>query len=49
LGLILLDWSLVLFPIVHDPIASGYVLSVNPDGTEEWCSPIILPKNWTSS
>ncbi len=39
MGLILLDWSLVLFPIVHDPIASGYVLSVNPDGTEEWCSP----------
>ncbi len=35
----MLDWSLVQFPIVHDPIASGYVLSVNPDGTEEWCSP----------
>ncbi len=35
----MLDWSLVHFPIVHDPIASGFVLSVNPDGTEEWCSP----------
>ena len=35
----MLDWSLVLFPVIHDPIASGFVISVDPDGAEEWCSP----------
>lgn len=35
----MLDWSLVQFPVIHDPIASGFVISVDPDGAEEWCSP----------
>lgn len=35
----MLDWSLVIFPIVHDPIYSGEIISLHPDGSEEWRSP----------
>lgn len=35
----MLDWALVHFPVVHDPIYSGEVISVNPDGTEDWRTP----------
>mgnify|MGYP000455519761 CR=1 FL=1 len=35
----MIDWSLVHFPLVHDPIYAGEVISVNPDGTEDWRSP----------
>jgi II/X family phage/plasmid replication protein len=35
----MIDWSLVAFPLVHDPIYAGEVISVNPDGTEDWRSP----------
>lgn len=35
----MIDWSLVHFPVVHDPIYAGEVISVNPDGTEDWRSP----------
>ena len=35
----MIDWGLVLFPIVHHPIASGEVVSVSPDGEVEWRSP----------
>jgi len=35
----MIDWGLVLFPIVHHPIDSGEVFSVAPDGEIEWRSP----------
>lgn len=35
----MIDWSHVLFPIVHRPINSGEVFSVAPDGEIEWRSP----------
>lgn len=35
----MIDWSLVQFPIVHDPIYSGEVISILPDGTEDWRTP----------
>jgi len=35
----MIDWGLVLFPIVHHPINSGEILSINPDGTVDFCSP----------
>lgn len=35
----MIDWGLVLFPIVHKPINSGQVTSTTPDGEIEWCSP----------
>jgi len=35
----MIDWGLVLFPIIHHPIASGEVFSVAPDGEVEWRSP----------
>jgi len=35
----MIDWTLVAFPILHVPIYSGHVISVNPDGTEDWRSP----------
>jgi II/X family phage/plasmid replication protein len=35
----MIDWGLVLFPIIHHPINSGEVFSVDPDGEVEWRSP----------
>lgn len=35
----MIDWGLVLFPIIHHPINSGEVFSVAPDGEVEWRSP----------
>ncbi|WP_448565223.1 phage/plasmid replication protein, II/X family [Thalassotalea ganghwensis] len=35
----MIDWSLVKFPIVHQPINSGEVFSTTPDGEVEWRSP----------
>lgn len=35
----MIDWGLVLFPIVHKPINSGEVFSVAPDGEVEWRAP----------
>jgi II/X family phage/plasmid replication protein len=35
----MIDWGLVLFPLVHKPINSGQVISTTPDGEVEWCSP----------
>lgn len=35
----MIDWSLVHFPVVHDPIYSGELISILPDGTEDWRSP----------
>lgn len=35
----MIDWGLVLFPIIHPPINSGEVFSVSPDGEVEWRSP----------
>lgn len=35
----MIDWALVQFPILHNPIESGVLISVNPDGTEDWRSP----------
>jgi II/X family phage/plasmid replication protein len=35
----MIDWDLVLFPIIHHPINSGEVFSVAPDGEVEWRSP----------
>lgn len=39
MGVSLIDWGLVLFPIVHQPINSGEVFSIAPDGEIEWRSP----------
>jgi len=33
-----LDWALVNFPVCHDPIYSGEVISLHSDGTEDWRS-----------
>lgn len=35
----MIDWSLTHFPILHTPLSSGVVISVNADGTEDWRSP----------
>lgn len=35
----MIDWSLVSFPLVHNPIYGGEVISVDSDGTQEWRSP----------
>ena len=35
----MIDWGLVLFPLVHVTINSGNVISTTPDGEVEWCSP----------
>lgn len=35
----MIDWGLVLIPIIHHPINSGEVFSVAPDGEVEWRSP----------
>jgi II/X family phage/plasmid replication protein len=35
----MIDWGLVLFPIIHHPIDSGVVFSVAPDGEIEWRAP----------
>lgn len=35
----MIDWSLVKFPLLHSPIASGAVQSFNADGELEWTSP----------
>jgi II/X family phage/plasmid replication protein len=35
----MIDWGLVLFPLIHVPINSGKVISTTPDGEVEWCSP----------
>jgi II/X family phage/plasmid replication protein len=35
----MIDWGLVLFPLIHKPINSGQVISTTPDGEVEWCSP----------
>jgi II/X family phage/plasmid replication protein len=33
-----IDWSLVHFPVSHDPLYSGRVVSLDSDETEEWCA-----------
>jgi II/X family phage/plasmid replication protein len=35
----MIDWGLVLYPLVHKPIQSGQVISTTSDGEVEWCSP----------
>jgi len=35
----MIDWGLVLFPIVHQPLNSGEVVSISPEGEVEWRSP----------
>ncbi len=35
----MIDWGLVLFPLIHEPINSGQVTSTTPDGEVEWCCP----------
>lgn len=35
----MIDWGLVKFPLIHQPINSGKVISTTPDGEVEWCSP----------
>ncbi len=35
----MIDWSLVQFPLLHAPLSSGVLVSVNADGTEDWRSP----------
>lgn len=35
----MIDWGLVLFPLVHQPINSGEVFSIDSDGEVEWRSP----------
>jgi len=35
----MIDWSTAIFPLIHEPIYSGEVISVDSDGTEEWRSP----------
>lgn len=35
----MIDWGLVLFPLIHVPINSGQVTSTTSDGEVEWCSP----------
>ena len=35
----MIDWGLVLFPLVHQPINSGEVFSIAADGEVEWRSP----------
>lgn len=35
----MIDWGLVLFPLIHHPINSGEVVSITPDGEVEWSSP----------
>lgn len=35
----MIDWGLVLFPFIHEPINSGKVISITPDGEEEWSQP----------
>lgn len=37
--MLMCDWALVRFPLLHTPIYAGEVISVNPDGTEDWRSP----------
>ena len=35
----MIDWGLVLFPIIHHPINSGELISITSDGEIEWSSP----------
>ena len=35
----MIDWGLVLFPIIHEPINAGRITSTTPDGEVEWVSP----------
>ena len=35
----MIDWGLVLFPVVHKPLNGGQVISTTPDGEVEWCAP----------
>jgi II/X family phage/plasmid replication protein len=39
----MIDWTRVLIPVLHRPINSGSVMSVNPDGDIEWISPKRVP------
>lgn len=32
----MIDWALVFFPIVHEPLASGTLISLDSNGAEEW-------------
>jgi II/X family phage/plasmid replication protein len=35
----MIDWVSGFLPCTHSPINSGYVMSVSPDGTLDWCTP----------
>jgi len=35
----MIDWSNAIFPLVHEPIRTGALLSLDEDGVEEWRSP----------